>query len=78
MRLDPTANALTFDDKGELEAFHDELSALMREATIAASGSSPDPAIATARAREVLERFATITAALNAVRTSGAIRPSAS
>jgi hypothetical protein len=74
MRLDPLSNSLTFDSRDELEAFHAEVSTLMREVTIAASGSSADAAVATARAREVLDRFATVTAMLNAVRTSGAVK----
>lgn len=73
MHLDPTNKSLAFDTLEELTAFHDELGTLVREVTIAASSSSPDAAIATARAREVLERFTTVTAALNSLRGSGLI-----
>jgi hypothetical protein len=76
MRLDPETTTLIFESADELDAFHAELSTLMRKITIDASSSSPDPQVATARAKEVLERFATITAALNAVRASGAVKPS--
>jgi hypothetical protein len=75
MRLDPQTNALIFESTDELETFHSELSVLVREVTIHASSSSPDAQVATARAREVLERFATLTAALNAVRASGVVKP---
>ena len=72
-----TTSSLTFDSPDELMAFHAELGTLMREVTIAASGSSTDPELATARAREVLAEFATITTALNAIRASGVIQRSA-
>ncbi|MBW2460275.1 MAG: hypothetical protein JRH11_01430 [Deltaproteobacteria bacterium] len=74
MQIDPTARSLTFDSVEELAAFHDELGILVREVTIAASSSSKDPEVATARAREVLERFTTVTALLNSVRSSGLLQ----
>ncbi len=74
MHLNPTAKSLTFESVEELTAFHDELGILVREVTIAASSSSKDPEVATARAREVLERFTTVTALLNSVRSSGLLK----
>jgi hypothetical protein len=76
MHLDPNANSLTFDDRGELAAFHAELSALVREVTIAAASSSADPEEGAKRAGAILEQFATVMAALNAVRASGVIERS--
>ena len=73
MHLDPDQYALTFDDIAELRAFHEQLGALLREATIAASSSSPDAAVATERVRDVLDRFATVTEALNHIRASSLV-----
>ena len=75
MRLDPITKSLTFESLDELTAFHDEIGTMLREVTIAASSSSSDPNVATARVQEVLSRFTTVTALLNSVRSSGVIRP---
>ncbi len=75
MRLDPETHALIFDSRDELEAFHAELSELLRDVTIRTSSSASDAEVATERVKQLLERFATITTALNAVRASGAVKP---
>lgn len=60
--------SLEFSSQGEADAFHLELTALVREVTIAASRGEPDDARAVAQSREVLQRYKTIARALNAMR----------
>lgn len=68
MRYDPEERRLTFEDDREVQAFHAEVSVLLREATIAASSSTDDAELGAARAKELLARFDRVTAALNALR----------
>ena len=68
MHYDAEERRLTFDDDGEVQAFHAEVSVLLREATIAASSSTDDAELGAARAKDLLERFGRVTAALNALR----------
>jgi hypothetical protein len=59
--------ALRFGSDEELRRFHDDLTALLREATITATRTaSVDDA--PERARAVLRRYATVLRALNALR----------
>lgn len=60
--------ALRFRSKEEAEAFHLELTDLVREVMIATSREIPDGEEAAAETREVLKRYKTIARALNTMR----------
>jgi len=68
MKFDPDSRSLRFASTEELERFHGELSALMREATVAASSTEKDAEAARARSQEVLRTFGVVMRALNALR----------
>lgn len=68
MKYEPETRTLQFASPEELESFHRELTALLREVTIAVSGATPDASQARERAREVLREFKVVTRILNAVR----------
>lgn len=62
--------AVRFDSPKEAEAFHRELTELVREVTIAASRGVEDADRAVDLSRDVLKRYKTIARALNTMRRS--------
>jgi len=68
MRFDPDSRALRFASTEELERFHHELSALVRQATFAAHSSEEDAEAARALSREVFREFSVVMRTLNALR----------
>lgn len=75
MDYDPERLTLRFASADQAAAFHAQLSALLREATIAVSGSTPDAEVATARVRELLAHYTEVTQALEAFREHLPRRP---
>jgi hypothetical protein len=69
MKYDDEARALRFGSDDELRRFHDDLTELLRAATVSATREG-DVDAATARARDVMRRYATVLRALNAMRAS--------
>ena len=67
MKYDDDGEALRFGSREELRRFHDELTSLVRTATVAASrGADVDEGVE--RARAVMRQHATVLRALNAMR----------
>jgi len=71
VRYDGDGRQLSFSSKEEVEAFHAELSALIRGAMVGATRHIEDPAAATEASREVMKEFHTLMRALNILRGSG-------
>ncbi len=67
MKYDDETRALRFGSPDELRRFHDDLTELLRTATVAAT-AGVEVAVATERAREVMRRHAPVVRALNAIR----------
>jgi hypothetical protein len=67
---DGEALALTFASPEEAEAFHQELSALLRMTMVQATRHVEDPEKAKAFSRLVMQDHATVMRALNALRTT--------
>lgn len=68
MKYEPETRTLQFATPDELDAFHRELTLLLREMTVSVSASTPDAGQARDRAREVLREFKVVTRILNAIR----------
>ena len=68
MKFDPDSRSLRFGSADEVERFHRELSALVRQATVAVSSTEKDAEVARERSQEVLRTFAAVVRALNALR----------
>lgn len=68
MEIDPTTHTLRFDSAEQLDAFHKELTLMLRELTVALSASVQDVHQARARAEQVLKEFRTTTEVLNTIR----------
>ncbi len=75
MNFDAETKTLRFASAEELEAFHTELTSLLREVTVSVSASTPDAAQARERAREVLREFRVIARILNAIRKQSEHKP---
>ncbi|MFO0565102.1 MAG: hypothetical protein U0263_05540 [Polyangiaceae bacterium] len=73
MKYDGTARSLAFSSQEEAEAFHTELSALIRGAMVGATRHIEDAQVATEASREVMKEFHTLFRALNVLRGSGAL-----
>lgn len=67
MKYDPAAHALQFATDEEVERFHAEVTALLRDAVTHASRHG-DADAGKAAAREVFKQFATVLRSLNALR----------
>lgn len=68
MKYEPDSRTLQFASAEELDAFHLELTALLREVTVSVSSTTQDATQARDRAREVLREFKVVTRILNALR----------
>ena len=68
MKYEPESRTLQFASPEELDSFHRELTALLREVTASVSSTTPDANAARDRAREVLREFKVVTRILNAIR----------
>ena len=68
MELDRESLSLRFGSPEELDAFHRELTALLREMTLSVAAKTKDPEQARALAHEVLREFEVVTRLLNALR----------
>jgi hypothetical protein len=69
MKYDDEQRALRFGSAEELRRFHDDITELLRAATVAAT-RDVDVEVATGRARDVMRRYATVLRALNAMRAT--------
>lgn len=68
MSWDPATRALTFSSDEEVEAFHAQLSVLVRQAMMNATRHEPDAQRAKDLSREVMKELAAVMRALNALR----------
>ncbi len=68
MKYEPESRTIFFTSPDELDAFHHELTGLLREVTLSVSATTKDPNEARDRAREVLREFKIVTRILNAIR----------
>ncbi len=68
MKYEPESRTILFTSQDELDAFHHELTGLLREVTLSVSATTKDPNEARDRAREVLREFKIVTRILNAIR----------
>lgn len=68
VKYEPESRSLQFASADELDAFHRELTGLLREVTISVSSTTKDANEARDRAREVLREFKVVTRILNAIR----------
>jgi len=68
VKYDPDTRTLQFASAEELDSFHRELTAMLREITVSVSAATPDANVARDRAREVLREFKVVTRILNAIR----------
>lgn len=73
MKYDGPARSLSFSSQEEAEAFHGELSVLVRGAMVAATRHIEDADAATEASREVMKELHTLMRALNVLRGSGAL-----
>jgi hypothetical protein len=70
MDFDPEKNTLVFSNGREVEQFHSQLSALMRNVMFEASKDVEDAEQAKAISKEVFREFAVVTRVLNTLRQS--------
>ena len=70
MTWDASTSSLTFASAEEAEAFHTELSMLLRAAMMTATRHIEDPEKAKALSRLVMQDNATVMRALNTLRTA--------
>jgi SpoVK/Ycf46/Vps4 family AAA+-type ATPase len=70
VKFDREGSSLRFRSEDEAEAFHRELTALVRQANMAAMREVADADEAVERTREQLQHFKTVARALNAMRRS--------
>ena len=68
MHYDPSTRSMSFSSEDEMASFHQELTHLLRVATVAASTSEQDAAKGREAAQTVLKEFRTVTRALNTLR----------
>jgi hypothetical protein len=68
MEIDPATHTLRFDSAEQLDAFHRELTLMLRELMVALSTSVPDANQARAGAEQVLKQFHTAAEVLNTIR----------
>jgi hypothetical protein len=68
VKYEPDARTLQFASAEELDAFHHELTTLLREVTVSVSSTTKDANEARERTREVLREFKVVTRILNALR----------
>lgn len=70
MRYDGASRSLDFGSAGEVTAFHDQLSSLIRAAMVLATRRIEDANDAKLESRKVMQRYATLMRTLNALRAS--------
>lgn len=70
VKYDEQTHSLSFNSAKEVEAFHAEVTDLIRLSMVVAHEGVADPQVARDRAQEVMKRFATVMRALNALRKS--------
>ncbi len=67
MKLDADSRSLQFASEDELQRFHDDLTELLRAATVSVT-KGVEVEVATERARELMRRHATVLRCLNQLR----------
>ncbi|MFO0644900.1 MAG: hypothetical protein U0326_01600 [Polyangiales bacterium] len=67
MKLDADTRSLQFSSEEELQRFHDDLTELIRVATVSVT-KNVEVEVATERARELMRRHATVLRCLNQLR----------
>lgn len=68
VKYEPDSKTLQFASDEELDAFHHELTTLLREVTTSVTAATADANQARDRAREVLRTFKVVTRIINAIR----------
>jgi len=68
MKYDPAARALSFNSQEELEAFHQQLSSVVRAAMVGATRHIQDPQQAKLASSQVLKEISVLMRTLNVVR----------
>lgn len=68
MKYEPDTKTLQFTSDEELDAFHHELTTLLREVTLSVTSATADAQQARDGAREVLRTFKVVTRIINAIR----------
>ncbi len=68
MKYERESTTLSFRSQAEVEAFHGELSALVRAAMVQATRRVEDPQAAVGLSRQVMKDYRAVLRALNALR----------